>query len=482
MKEGRRYDRTTRLIILCIGILLGLIWSRKSPVLPWQYVVGALAISIVTFKKARIISVYALALLGFSLGWWRGGIVMENVRYVQSINKNKITISAKVISDAIYDDRKQLSFDVNNVVVLSEENANINGKLGISGFGESMVYRGDEVILSGKFSTGRGSYTGYMSFAEVQITGKSNSAIYRLSRSFSAGMQNALPEPYASFGMGILIGQRSTLPEYVGATLSIVGLTHIIAVSGYNVTIMINAAKKLLGKRSKFQTWLGCQLLMLTFLLVTGFSASIVRAVCISSLTLGAWYFGRKIRPLLVLLLVAAGTAIYNPLYLWSDLGWHLSFLAFYGVLIIAPLLQKRLLDEENPKVVSGLVVETISAQVMTLPLILYIFHDSHFLALPANVLVVPFIPIAMLFSFIAGVAGMVIPAFAGWFALPAKLILTYIIDMATFFARVPKMKFSISFSAYGLFIMYGSIALISTLLWHKTKQTAKITEVNQEV
>jgi len=482
MGEGRSYARTTRLIILCACVLLGLVWSRKSPQLPWQYVLSALALSVVTFRRARIISIYALAILGFSLGWWRGGIAMENVHYVQSINKDRITISAKVLNDAIYDDKKQLSFDVNNVVILSEDDTKINGKLGISGFGESMVYRGDEVVLSGKFSTGRGSYTGYMSFAEVQITGKSNSVIYSLNRSFSAGMQNALPEPYASFGMGILVGQRSTLPEYVAATLSIVGLTHIIAVSGYNVTIMINAAKKLLGKRSKFQTWLGCQALMLTFLLVTGFSASIVRAVCISSLTLGAWYYGRKIKPLLVLLLVAAGTALYNPLYLWSDLGWHLSFLAFYGVLIIAPLLQKKFLDEENPKVVSGLVVETISAQVMTLPLILYIFHDSHFLALPANVLVVPFIPVAMLFSFVAGIAGMVIPSFAGWVALPAKLILTYIIDIATFFARVPKMKFSISFPAYGLFIMYGSITFVTLVLWRKAKQTANITEVKQEV
>jgi len=482
MSEGRKYARTTRLIIMCVGVLLGLIWSRKSPLLPWQYVLAAFIFSVVCFKRARIISVYTLILFGFSLGWWRGGIAMENVRYVQSINKDKITISAKVLSDATYDNKKQLSFDIGNVVALSEDNAKINGKIGISGFGESMVYRGDEVLVSGKFSTGRGSYTGYMSFAEVNITAKSHSAVYKLSRSFSAGMQNALPEPYASFGMGILIGQRSTLPEYIGATLSIVGLTHIIAVSGYNVTIMINAAKKLLGKRSKFQTWLGCQALMLLFLLVTGFSASIIRAVCISSLTLGAWYYGRTIKPLLVLLLVAAGTALYYPPYLWSDLGWHLSFLAFYGVLIIAPLIQKKFLDEDNPKVVSGLIVETISAQVMTLPLILYIFHDSHFLALPANILVVPFIPIAMLFSFIAGLAGMLIPAFAGWIALPAKLLLTYIIDMASFFARVPKMKFSISFPAYGLFIMYASITFITLVLWHKTKQTAKITEVKREV
>jgi competence protein ComEC len=82
--------------------------------------------------------------------------------------------------------------------------------------------------------------------------------------------------------------------------------------------------------------------LMLGFIAMTGASASIVRAVVVSSLSLAAWYVGRRPRPLVIILLAAAITAGWNPIYLWSDIGWYLSFLAFFGILILAPQIFKR--------------------------------------------------------------------------------------------------------------------------------------------
>lgn len=128
-----------------------------------------------------------------------------------------------------------------------------------------------------------------------------SSIVYSITRRFAAGLENTLPEPLASFARGLLIGQRNTLPKDVTAILSAVGLTHIIAVSSYNLTIMICAGKHMFGKRSKFQTYIGSQLLILGFLLVTGLSATII-----STLSLGAWYYGRSIKPLLLILFAAA--------------------------------------------------------------------------------------------------------------------------------------------------------------------------------
>lgn len=90
-----------------------------------------------------------------------------------------------------------------------------------------------------------------------------SSIVYSITRRFAAGLENTLPEPLASFARGLLIGQRNTLPKDVTAILSAVGLTHIIAVSSYNLTIMICAGKHMFGKRSKFQTYIGSQLLIL---------------------------------------------------------------------------------------------------------------------------------------------------------------------------------------------------------------------------
>jgi competence protein ComEC len=479
--EVRKYRRTTRFILLCVAILLGLGWARKAPILPPLYVWLLGAFALFSFRKARVLSLYAVLFFGFALGWWRGGIFMAHVRELAGISKQKVVLVGTALSDGTYDDKSQLSFDMGNLQMEEPYAKQLVGKVGVSGYGESMIYRGDQVRVSGKFYPARGSVVAYLSYSDLEAMGRSHSVIFSITRRFAAGLQNALPEPLASFSMGILVGQRNTLPENITNILSAIGLTHIIAVSGYNLTIMMRATRKLFGKRSKFQVYVGSQALVLSFLLVTGMSASIVRAAIISSLSLGAAYYGRTIKPLLLILFTAALTALWNPLYIWSDLGWYLSFLAFFGVLILGPLVRGRLFNGAPRGLVGEMVTETMSAQVATLPLILYIFKTSSFVALPANVLVVPLIPLAMLLSFMAGLTGMLLVPIAGWVAWPARLLLTYILDIATLFARVPHMGFAVTVSLAAMLIMYGAIILVLFTLWRTNTRNDKITEVEKK-
>src|SRR3989344_4876373 len=289
------------------------------------------------------------------------------------------------------------------------------GKVGVRGFGVPAVYRGDRVRVSGKLFKTRGSRSGSISFAQIEVISRSGSVINDVKRRFQAGMQSALPVPLASFSLGLLIGQRSTLPESLTTVMATIGLTHVVAVSGYNLTIIVRAVRRFLHKLSKYQSTLISLALILTFLLLTGFSPSIVRAAIVSVLSLAAWYYGRSIRPLLIILLAAVLTAGWYPIYIWSDIGWYLSFLAFYGVLILAPLIAGRIYSEKKkPKFLSLLIIETLCAQVMALPLIMYIFGEFSLIALIANILIVPLVPLAMLLALSAGLAGMLLPAAAG--------------------------------------------------------------------
>src|SRR5665213_3079382 len=109
-------------------------------------------------------------------------------------------------------------------------------------------------------------------------------------------MQSALPEPLAPFAMGLLVGQRATLPDDIKQDLLMVGLTHIIAVSGYNLTIILHASRRLLAKRSKrLSTFLSFGLIAI-FLLLAGTSASIVRAAIVSMLSIVTSYYGRTMK------------------------------------------------------------------------------------------------------------------------------------------------------------------------------------------
>jgi competence protein ComEC len=262
-----------------------------------------------------------------------------------------------------------------------------------------------------------------------------------------------------------------------------VGLTHIIAVSGYNLTIILQASKGVFGKSSKRVATFLALALIAVFLLLAGTSASIVRAAIVSVLSIGAGYYGRAFKPLNLILLAAVITAWANPFYVWSDASWYLSFLAFYGVMALAPALGARLRPSGELPLVVLVGLESISAEMMTLPYVLYTFGQMSFIGLPANVLVVALIPLAMLLSTFAGLAGMLLGPFAGWVSWPARLLLTYMLDVAHILSHIPHIfAQNIAFSTGQMLLMYGVVLAVTAALQFKTKpKNAKITDIKSK-
>jgi competence protein ComEC len=293
-----------------------------------------------------------------------------------------------------------------------------------------------------------------------------------------AGLATSLPEPHDQFAAGLLVGQKSELAGDVAEKLRIVGLSHIIAVSGYNLTIMADVARKRLGKRSRFQSTFFSIVFVALFVALAGTSASIARAAFVSVLTIVAAHYGRQIKPVLLILLAAGFTAWTNPLNIWSDIGWHLSFLAFFGVLVVAPAIQGRLyVGDKKPLMASKVVIETTSAQIMTVPISLYIFGQVSLISLLANIAVVPLVPLAMLFSLLAGVAGMIMPALAGIVAWPARVLLDFILSVTSLLSRVPHALEKMSINLATLIVAYCLVVVIVAALRHKTSQSVTITE-----
>jgi competence protein ComEC len=183
-------------------------------------------------------------------------------------------------------------------------------------------------------------------------------------------------------------------------------------------------------------------------------------------LGLWAWYYGRRLRPLLLIGFAAALTAYANPFYLWSDLGWYLSFLAFFGVLIIGPLIT-GVLFKKPPQLLTIVLIETLSAEIMTFPLIMLTFGQMSLIALLANLLIVPLVPLAMLLSAGAAAAGMLLPALAGWFAWPARLLLTYMLDFVRLLSDIPSIFLHVKINLVLTIGIYALVAL-GTYLLHR--------------
>lgn len=472
-----RFNRTTLLAVGLSALLGGLLWARFGASANLSFmIIGFLMLPLLPAKKWPALLV--MLIIGLNLGLWRGEITKNQLDLYQPLYDQKVILVGKVIDDSSYAYKSQTEFHIGEVkLVAANETLELPGRVRVRGYGAPSVRRGDIVEVNGKMREGYGNRQGSVSFAQITVHGRSANVIEDIRAKYFAGVYTALPEPNASLGLGFLVGLRTLLPEGLLDQLSATGLTHIVAVSGYNLTILVRFTRRIFARRSIYLAMLSSVSLIVAFLAVTGFTPSIVRAAIVSGLSLTAWYYGRKVHPIMILLLSAAITAFYNPFYLWYDLGWYLSFAAFFGVLVLAPLLTARLFAKK-PGPMGQVVIETISAQMMALPIIAVIFGEISFISLFANALILPMIPVAMFFTFIAGLAGMLVPFISGWFAWPADFILTFMVDSISLMARVPWALKEVNTNWVQAGIFYGIIGFAAAIMLHKTKKRLNAAEV----
>lgn len=299
--------------------------------------------------------------------------------------------------------------------------------------------RGETVVVRGKVSEGFGNFPITISQAQiVSIRGSPTDDIGRFVRDwFAEKVRLVIPEPQASLGIGFLTGQKSALPDDLSDALKIAGLTHVVVASGYNLTVLVHLARRLFVKISKYLSMVLSSAMIIAFMAMTGLSPSMTRAGLVSGLSLASWYYGRTVHPFIVLPFAAALTVVFNPSYVWGDVGWQLSFAAFASVMIVAPLLQRYFFGETEPGAFRQVLGETVAAHLVTLPIITISFGTISNVAIVANLLVVPFVPLAMLLTFVCGVWS-IAGIGASWLvAAPTTWLLGYMTNVTEFVSGV---------------------------------------------
>jgi competence protein ComEC len=287
---------------------------------------------------------------------------------------------------------------------------------------------------------------------------------------FAGGVQTAIPQPQASLGLGFLVGQKRALPADLAEALVIAGLTHIVVASGYNLTILVRLARRVFMKISKYTAALAASLMIGGFVAVTGLSPSMSRAALVASLSLAAWYYGRRFHPIVLLSFAAAVTVMVNPAYMAGDLGWQLSFAAFAGVMIFAPLLQRYFFGEKKPGFLRQILGETIAALIVTAPILIGAFGQFSNVAVIANLLVLPLVPLAMLLTFIAGIGAFIAPGLATAIGLPANWLLGYMVQVAEGLSHLSWAQTTVQISQWAVVASYVVIAGVCVYMWRVTK------------
>jgi competence protein ComEC len=284
------------------------------------------------------------------------------------------------------------------------------------------------------------------------------------------GIAHALPEPNASLAAGLLLGAQHSLGDEITEAFQVTGLSHIIVLSGYNMTIIADVVIRVLG-----YVWMAgalpiAALMIVVFALMVGGSATVVRAATMALLAVVARATGRTYGAPRALTIAAAGMALHSPLVVLYDPGFQLSCMATLSLVLWGAWFEEKLKLFDRVPTVRTIAASTLAAQVGVLPLVAYHIGSVSLIAPLANVVALPMVPVAMATSFGAGVFGQVVPSLAPLAGIGAFIATEYIFAVAAALTHVPLASVHVP-SLHPLLIagLYACIGIVTIRIWNLT-------------
>jgi competence protein ComEC len=299
---------------------------------------------------------------------------------------------------------------------------------------------GDQAILEGKIKKGQSPfYHGLMFYPKINLLSSGNGWLIKewllnFKNQFQENLKKVLPYDRAVFLSGLTVGGRSEFSLVMQEKFRLSGTSHLVALSGMNITIIIAYIgiflDLILSRRGRFLAIIG---FIFLFVLMTGGEASIIRATIMASIVILAKGSGRFFSVRNALAAVALVMVLYDPRVLVWDLGFQLSFAAIIGIIYFKSWLEKKLGIKKS--LWWDAVLTTIAAELAVFPLLFFYFLKFFLWGLIANPLIELFIPMTMLLGFTAGLLGFVSYHLSLLVAGLVNIILAYELAVINLFA-----------------------------------------------
>lgn len=269
-------------------------------------------------------------------------------------------------------------------------------------------------------------------------------------------IRHRIPEPEASFAIGILLGGERGFSEQTIEEFRITGLSHLLALSGFNITILILFIFAVFRFLPKHINLILTLLSIAAFVLLTGASASVVRAAVMGLLSLFVLHFGSMGHPSYILLWSAFCIVLINPFLLFSDVSFQLSVAAVIGLIFFTPLWEKWFQKVPAALGLRDGLQTTMAAQITAVPLVAFYFQRVSLISPLANILVAPLIPVAMLCSFLT-----LLPGIGILFAFGAYQVLHLALFITTTLSKIPHADVGFQLGIMSLIFFYTLLATI---------------------
>jgi len=458
--------------IWLIGLTLS--WGLVGLVLAYHY------------KISRVgLLIFSLFCFGLTVGLWRG-IPKTNWSDNVCADLGK-SLSALIVAEPV-------ASEFNQRLTVRPDNQDFNILIftkrdGVWNYGDRINFRGSlEVPKNFQTDTGQEfAYKNYLRKDDILCLGRGGQTtwlsggngssikqtLFAVKKEFLTTINHYLPEPQSSLLSGILLGVQSSLPPSVSEDYRRAGLTHILVLSGQNISIVAGFLMILFGWSGPTISFVIVVVGLILFTLMAGAGASVVRATLMGLLVVLARAAGRPYAGGLALVTAGALMVWFNPRLLVFDLGFQLSFLATLGLFYGTPLMSRGLKFLPASFGLREITSISAGAILFTSPWLAYSFGQLSLVALPANILVVPTVEMTMLFGFVMAVFGLIHLPVAWPVAWLTDWLLIWNLKVTQFFAHwsgavMPIENFSL------VFVVVCYLVIFLLVIYDKKYPTAK--------
>ena len=351
------------------------------------------------FESKQIIFLIITFILAFSFGIFR--YELKDSKPLDSNLENNLgkkVVLAGVVSDEPTKKDKQaiLVVDFKNMDIGSSSIA-VSGRSIVSTDLYPELKYGDLIKISGKLekpqnfippnntatTSSEFDYVSYLAkddikykidFAKTELisSGHENyikGALFHFKNLFINNIDKTIVAPESTLLSGILLGTKNSIDKTTTEIFRKAGLSHIVALSGYNITIVADGIMKSLSFLPRNIGFLGGVLGIILFIIMSGASSTAVRAGVMALIVILAQVTRRNYQAGRALIIAGLLMVIINPKILVFDISFQLSFLATIAIIYVSPVLKTKFSFITEKFGLRDVVASTISAQILVLPL-----------------------------------------------------------------------------------------------------------------
>ncbi|HEY5583454.1 MAG TPA: DNA internalization-related competence protein ComEC/Rec2 [Ruminiclostridium sp.] len=478
------------LCLFCVSFITGILICNSIGISFFLVFVALNLLAIVLlFNKIKKIIIAVFILLAF---FAFGGVMFNNAEktYTASFNEfysKSVTLEGYVDSEIEKADDKVKFFMKTTNITYKQINEKISGRILVyiytssanSVENKTIDYR-TKVSFEGildrpKSATNPGGFDYKRYLASIGVSGivylgdtsdmytigiQSGGWIHKLGFKIKKSVLNivqyCLDKNQAGLLSGMIIGYKDGLDENAYTAFSKAGLTHIMVASGMNVAFIILPLAYIFKKMrlGNLAASISTILVLILFVFVTGFSASVVRAVIMGIIILAGKIIMRETDIYTSISAAAIILLSLNP-YTLFDIGFQLSFSATISLVMFYPKLKKLIDHKHIPNIVSDTLAATIAAQIGVVPITLYYFNNFSTIAILSNLLVVPLVQIITIIGFImvfVGVANIHLAVLIGYIN---NSFLSFVLFVTEYTSKIPYASLKLPTPSLGLIIVY---------------------------